>query len=64
MLYPVLHWLEDQHLVRSRWAKADSGRKRKYYALRPEGGEALREQKEQWKVVTAALNKVWRTQYA
>jgi hypothetical protein len=64
MLYPVLHWLEDRRMVRSRWEKADSGRKRKYYSLQPEGHQALRQQKEQWKVVTSALNQIWRPQHA
>src|SRR5947207_11067899 len=59
MLYPVLHWLEDQGLVRSRWIKAESGRKRKYYSLEPAGREALRERKSQWVVVTSTLNRIW-----
>ena len=37
MLYPVLHWLEDQDYVRSEWRDAESGRKRKYYALKATG---------------------------
>ena len=64
MLYPVLHWLEDQRLVRSRWAKSESGRKRKYYSLRPEGRQALRQQKEQWTLVTSTLNRLWRPRHA
>ena len=31
MLYPVLHRLERQGLIRSRWSKSETGRKRKYY---------------------------------
>jgi PadR family transcriptional regulator, regulatory protein PadR len=64
MLYPVLHWLEDRRMVRSRWEKAESGHKRKYYSLRPEGRQALREQKEQWTVVTSTLNQLWKPQHA
>ena len=64
MLYPVLHWLDDQDLVRSRWTKAESGRKRKYYSLQPDGRQALREQKEQWTLVTSTLNQLWRPQHA
>ena len=64
MLYPVLHWLEDQRLVRSRWAKSESGRKRKYYSLQPEGRQALRQQKEQWTLVTSTLNRLWRPRHA
>jgi len=64
MLYPVLHWLEDQGLVRSRWTKSESGRKRKYYCLQPEGSRALRQQKEQWLLVSSTLNQLWRPQHA
>src|SRR5206468_10054523 len=39
LLYPVLHWLEDRRMVRSRWEKAGSGRKRKYYSIQPAGGQ-------------------------
>src|SRR5215204_631706 len=35
MLYPVLHWLEDERLVRSRWVKSDSGRKRNIIRCSP-----------------------------
>ena len=64
MLYPVLHWLEDRRMVRSRWEKADSGRKRKYYSIQPAGRHALREQKEQWMAVTSTLNQIWKPQHA
>src|SRR5262245_28936020 len=64
MLYPVLHWLEDQRLVRSRWAQSDSGRKRKYYSLHSDGRRALRRQQEQWKLVTSTLDQLWGSQHA
>jgi DNA-binding PadR family transcriptional regulator len=64
MLYPVLHWLEDHGMVRARWEKAESGRKRKYYSLLTKGRQALREQKEQWSLVTTTLNKLWKPVYA
>ena len=64
MLYPVLHWLEDRRMVRSRWEKADSGRKRKYYSIQPAGHQTLRNQKEQWKAVTSTLNQIWKPQHA
>ena len=64
MLYPVLHWLEDQGFVRSEWSKSETGRKRKYYSLRPDGRKALKEQKAQWNVVTSAMNELWRTEHA
>ena len=64
MLYPVLHWLEDQRLVRSRWTKSDSGRKRKYYSLQPAGRRALQQQKEQWTLVSSTLHQLWKPQHA
>ncbi len=60
MLYPVLHWLEDQGLVESRWEDSETGRKRKYYALKSEGRKALRQQKEQWALVNSVLNQLWK----
>ena len=64
MLYPVLHWLEDQGYVRSAWRKSEAGRKRKYYSLKPEGRQALRDQKEQWQTVNKTLNQLWKPSYA
>lgn len=60
MLYPVLHWLEDQDLVESRWEDSETGRKRKYYALKSEGRKALRQQKEQWALVNSVLYQLWK----
>jgi DNA-binding PadR family transcriptional regulator len=64
MLYPVLHWMEDQDLVRSRWVVSDAGRKRKYYSLKSEGRKALRQQKEQWALVNSVLTQLWDPQHA
>ena len=63
MLYPVLHRLEAQGHVRSRWGASEAGRKRKYYALRTDGRKALREHKEQWGVVRETLAKLWGAQH-
>ncbi len=49
-VYPVLHKLEREGLVRSRWQEADSGRKRKYYAITPSGRGALGEGTRQWEL--------------
>src|SRR5262245_66462035 len=50
MLYPVLHRLEGQGLISACWRTAETGRQRKYYALKGHGRKALQEQKEQWLV--------------
>jgi DNA-binding PadR family transcriptional regulator len=64
MLYPVLHRLEAQGLVCSRWDVSEAGRKRKYYALSAAGKRALAEQKEQWHLVHATLTKLWGMSHA
>ena len=59
MLYPVLHRLEANGYVASRWAAAETGRRRKYYALKPAGRAALTDQKEQWRVAVQMLGQLW-----
>lgn len=59
MLYPVLHRLEKQKLITSESRKADNGRMRKYYRIKEEGSEALKEHKQQWSAVYATLKQVW-----
>ena len=61
MLYPVLHRLADQGLIESYEERGDTGRKRRYYRLRPDGRRALAEERRQWDVVHAALTRAWRT---
>ena len=58
MLYPVLHRLEREGLIESRWDTSEP-RKRKYYKLKREGRKALTEEREQWSVVQAALTSLW-----
>jgi DNA-binding PadR family transcriptional regulator len=64
MLYPVLHRLEAQGQIRSRWDVSEIGRRRKYYALQRSGRKALAEQKQQWRVVLATLSQLWGIQHA
>ena len=59
MLYPVLHRLERAGYVASRWEKADSGRRRKYYRLTPAGKEQLADERRQWLTVDRALDRIW-----
>jgi PadR family transcriptional regulator, regulatory protein PadR len=59
MLYPVLHRLERQGLIASRWGTADTGRKRKYYRLKDKGTKALQLQQDQWRLVYSALARLW-----
>lgn len=56
MLYPVLHRLEAQGAITSRWRVAPTGRKRKYYALKTTGRKVLTEHRQQWAIVSGMLN--------
>ena len=59
MLYPVLHRLERDGLIKSVWKKSDTGRDRKYYRLRQAGKKEIEAQKAQWESVSNALEKLW-----
>ena len=59
MLYPVLHRLEAQKLVRARWSVGESGRKRKYYRLSPQGTRALDSEREDWRAIQGTLQALW-----
>jgi PadR family transcriptional regulator, regulatory protein PadR len=61
MLYPVLHRLEKQGLIKSRWEVSDEGRKRKYYQINKQGAQVLKDQKAQWEVAYSALKQLWET---
>jgi len=49
VLYPVLHRLEREGLIESKWKRSETGRKRKCYRLKREGRKALASEREQWK---------------
>ena len=60
MLYPVLHRLEKQGRIKSRWKTAETGRKRIYYSIKKEGRMALAKAQEHGRVVHETLNLLWR----
>ena len=56
-LYPALHRLEQQKLVKSSWREVD-GRRRKYYELSPAGSKALAAKKQEWRAFTVGIQGV------
>jgi PadR family transcriptional regulator PadR len=56
-LYPALHRLERQKLLRSSWREAD-GRRRKYYDLTQKGRTELAARKRSWLSFAAGVNGV------
>ena len=59
MLYPILHRLEADRLIRARWGKSESGRKRKYYELTQAARPAMEDGRKQWEAVNAILQRLW-----
>jgi DNA-binding PadR family transcriptional regulator len=57
-LYPILHKLEKQGLVRAQWQETDSGRQRKYYYITAAGRSALRQDVQQWSAVNVLVLKL------
>ena len=57
-LYPLLHALEKEGLVRSYTKLAPSGRERKYYHLTPAGGQQLKYKEEEWRLFSQKVNAV------
>lgn len=58
-IYPVLHRLEKEQLIRSQWKISDQGRRRKYYRLTESGRQELEKEKNQWLSVHKVLSKLW-----
>lgn len=54
-VYPALHRLEQAGLLRSRWVTAESGRRRRIYALTRRGTRALVERRAVWQQFAAAI---------
>lgn len=63
MLYPVLHRMERNGWIESRWDESETGRKRKYYSIKKEGKKALTEQREQWMLVHGVMANLQKEQY-
>jgi DNA-binding PadR family transcriptional regulator len=57
-LYPCLHRMESEGLIKSFWEVAENGRKRKYYGITRKGKAALTEKAVEWSSFSAAVNAV------
>jgi len=60
LLYPVLHKMEKEGVVRSRWRMSEEKRMRKYYALTNAGRLELEVEKERWLSIHGAFLRLWR----
>ena len=57
-LYPILHRLERQGLLRARWERMENGSERRYYALTAKGERALADKLTEWRSFSQAVGQV------
>lgn len=56
VLYPALHRLEEQGLVRATWARNDTGRRAKFYSLTTRGRRFLGDEIARWHRTSGAVS--------
>ena len=59
MLYPVLHKLQKDGCIESRWELSEEGRRRKYYSITEVGKAELSSVKGEWTNIHDVLVKLW-----
>jgi transcriptional regulator len=59
-LYPALHRLEAQGLLRAEWQLSDKGKRAKYYRLTPAGRRHLTAEQSRWDRFVQAMARVLR----
>ncbi len=57
-IYPVLHALEEEGALKSRWEEQESGASRKYYQITTQGRKVLKVAKKDWIDFSEAVNQV------
>ena len=63
MLYPVLHRMENDGWIKSRWVEMENGRRRKYCSIKKDGHQALNDKREQWTMISSVLGGLWKGQH-
>ncbi len=57
LLYPALHQLETEGLVKSEWQEGQGKRRRKYYTITSKGRKALASSQTEWETFLVNLQK-------
>ena len=57
-LYPALHRLEDQGLIKSTWGVSEQNRRAKYYSLTRSGQKRLEKEAAAWHRLASAITMV------
>jgi PadR family transcriptional regulator PadR len=57
-LYPALHKLESQGLLKAEWRLAESGKRAKYYAITRAGARHLAQEQKDWERLSTAISMI------
>jgi PadR family transcriptional regulator len=57
-LYPALHRLEDQDLIKANWGPSENNRQAKYYELTRLGRKQLANETENWQRLSDAVDRI------
>ena len=57
-LYPALHKLEHQGLLRAEWRLSESGKRAKYYSITRAGARHLAREQKDWQRLSAAISMI------
>lgn len=57
-VYPALHRLLKQGVIAAEWRTSDNNRRARYYRLTPAGKKRLDAQRDAWRRVSLAVNRV------
>jgi transcriptional regulator len=59
-VYPALHRMEQEGLVRAEWGTSPSGRQARFYAITARGRKELEHEQENWERLTEGVRRVLR----
>ena len=57
-LYPALHRLEDQGLIKSKWGVSENNRRARFYSLTPRGRKRIAVEVSNWKRLVEIVGRV------
>ena len=57
-LYPALHRLEEDGLIKARWSTTETGRRARVYEVTAAGRKQLESEEVRWKAITSAVGRI------
>jgi PadR family transcriptional regulator PadR len=60
-LYPALHRMTEDGLIKAAWKMSEAGRRARFYELTAKGRRKLEAEEKRWHAISAAVAKILRT---